>query len=103
MDEEVEFPHSVEVLFRPGMMPADRWIYEDALSQALEEKELGEVNGGGTALDGSFCDIAIDLADLKTGMQLVREVLKKCNAPETTVIVTSSSDGSQPVEHPVYE
>ncbi len=101
MDEELTFPHSLTVLFRPAMPPADRGYFEDELEEALEQQGLGEVIGGGTAIDGSFCDISIDVADISAGLHLIREVLRRCEAPETTVIL--AGDKFQRVAHRVYE
>ena len=101
MDEELTFPHSLAVNFRPGMDPADRGYFEEELAEALEQQVLGDVIGGGSAMDGSFCDISIDVADISAGLRLIREVLRRCEAPETTVII--AGDESQRVEHRVYE
>jgi hypothetical protein len=101
MDEELAYPHSLTVMFRPGTHPADRGYFEDELEEALEEQGLGEVIGGGSAMDGCFCDISIDVADPSEALRLIREVLRRCEAPETTVII--AGDQSQRVEYPVYE
>jgi hypothetical protein len=59
-------PRSLSILFRPGIPPADRHVIEDELAEALGE--LGEITGGGTAVDLSVCDISIDVTDYPRGV-----------------------------------
>src|SRR5262245_45913487 len=101
MDEELTYPHSLTVLFRPAMSPMDRGYFEDELEEVLEAQELGEIIGGGTAMNGAFCDISIDVANLADGIETIRQVLRRCKAPETTVII--SGDKANRVEHRVYD
>lgn len=50
--------------------PKHRFDLEDALQEILEEKQLGEITGGGTAQnpDGeiAYCDIEIQLTNDKS-------------------------------------
>jgi hypothetical protein len=90
--------HSLTVLFRPGMYPADRHAIEDELEEALGD--LGEISGGGTAVDLSECDIAVEVTDLEAGLRVLREVLRRLEVPESTVILQSDRER---VEYRVYE
>jgi hypothetical protein len=94
--------YSLSVIFRPGMHPADRGYFDDELEEALEKAGLGEIVGGGTAMDGSFCDIGIAVTNLEAALQLIREVLRRCDAPTSTVIVSGESKEDRR-EYRVYE
>ena len=100
MEEELDFPEDITVMFRPAMQPLDRGDYEDEIEDALEELNLGEVIGGGTAMDGTFCDISVCVSNLEEGIRVIREVLQRCEAPESTILMTGGPDDR--VEHPVY-
>src|SRR5262245_54587615 len=86
------------ILFRPAIQPLDRSCFENEVQQALEDKGL--VCGGGTAMDGEFSDISVAVADLDKGLRLIREVLRRCQAPQGTVIISGETERA---EHPVYE
>jgi hypothetical protein len=58
---------------------------------------LGEVVGGGTWLDGSECDIHVAVSDPEAGLWVIREVLRRLNAPASTRIRGDSG------EYAVYE
>ena len=75
-------PRSLTIVFRPGMLPADRHVIEDELEERLGE--LGETTGGGTAVDLSECDIGLDVADIAVGMRIIREVLMRLEVPLST-------------------
>jgi hypothetical protein len=96
-DEDDELPE-FSVFFRElGSHAGGRSYYEDELEEELERRGLGEVVGGGTWMDGSGCDIHVVVRDAKTGLAVIREVLRRLNAPSSTRIL---GDG---VEFPVYE
>jgi hypothetical protein len=86
------------VFFRElGAHAGGRSYYEDELEEELERLNLGEVLGGGTWLDGSGCDIHIAVREREAGLRVIREVLRRLNAPPSTRI---QGDG---VEFAVYE
>jgi hypothetical protein len=91
-------PHSLSILFRPGMYPAVRDAIDVELEVALGE--LGEITGGGTAVDLSMCDISLDVTDLAAGLRIILETLQRLEVPESTVIVQHEP---KRIEHPVYE
>ncbi len=90
-------PRSLAIIFRPGMLPADRHAIEDELEEALGE--LGEITGGGTAVDLSECDISLDVIDLEKGLQLLRKVLTRLKVAKSTVIVDYQAE---PIVYQVY-
>jgi hypothetical protein len=90
----------LSVIIRPGIYPADRHAIEDELEEVFAEDDLGEINGGGTAVDLSYCDMDITVTDLDAGLRVIREVLKRHEVPPTSVII---HHGAERVEYPVYE
>lgn len=92
--------YSLTVVFRPGMYPADRHAIEDELEEALAADGLGEITGGGTAVDLSECDITLDVTDLESGLRVLRETLQRLEVAESTVIVQFEPHR---IEHPVYD
>ncbi len=75
------------VFFRElGEHAGGRSYYEDELEEELERLGLGEVVGGGTWMDGSGCDIHIAVRDSEAGLRVIREVLRRLNAPPSTRI-----------------
>jgi hypothetical protein len=84
----VRIPEAIEPLHRGEK-------YEDPLEQALESAGLGSVTGGGEMLsapdeDGrreiEFCGIDIDLFDPQRGLELLRQELKRLDAPKGTIL-----------------
>ena len=65
--------------------------FEDPLQAELQKEQLGEVTGGGSQLAGrgkeiEFCGLDVDVTDRDRGLQLIREVMRRLNAPSDTVI-----------------
>jgi hypothetical protein len=86
------------VIFRElGEDVSGRSYYEDELDEELERLGLGQVVGGGTWLDGSGCDIDIEVRDPEAGLRVIREVLRRLDAPPSTRIRGGG------VEYAVYE
>lgn len=63
----MEYSYHVTVHLNAKFQPVDRFELEDALQSVLEKLELGEVDGGGTAISPSgeidSCDIEVYLKD----------------------------------------
>lgn len=57
---------------------------EDPLDEALREKGLGEVTGGGGGLGA--CNIDVEVTDAKRGLALIRKVLRKLEVAASTRI-----------------
>lgn len=73
------------------LMPLDRGDrYEDPLNEALSQRKLGEVTGGGTMQEKSgeieFIDIEIDLTDLDAGVPFVIRKLEELGAPKGSIL-----------------
>jgi hypothetical protein len=64
--------------------------YADPLQEALEERGLGEVSGGGTEVtdDGrvAWVGIDIELADLQGALEFTRQRLRELGAPLGSVL-----------------
>jgi hypothetical protein len=98
MSEEEPAWHDFSILFRElGAHAGGRSYYEDELEEELERLGLGEVVGGGTWMDGSGCDIGVVVSDSEAGLRVIRDVLRRLHAPESTRIVGDSG------EYGVYE
>ncbi len=83
MDQKPTFAYAQ---LNARIMPLDRGEqYEDPLSEALAEKGLGEVTGGGTMQSKSceiaYCGIDIDVLDVAKGIPFICEFLTQCGAP----------------------
>lgn len=79
--------HEFRIHFRElGEHAGGRSFYEDELDDELERLGLGEVIGGGTSLIGGGCDLEVSVWDAREGLRVIREVLARLNAPESTVI-----------------
>jgi len=86
----------VYVKIPESLMPMDRGDkYDDPLLAILEEKQAGEVTGGGSSLgekqaDGTcpikFVGVDVDLVELESGLAIVREALLGLDAPPGTEI-----------------
>jgi hypothetical protein len=82
--------HFVYVKLPEALMPDERSAkYEEPLGASLEERDLGEVTGGGTQLgekraDGKrgieFCGVDVELTDLDRGRALLRKRLVQLGA-----------------------
>jgi hypothetical protein len=64
--------------------------FEDPLQAALDKEDLGEVTGGGSQMgEGKsvkFCGLDVEVTDRDRGLQVIREVMRRLNAPRGTVI-----------------
>jgi hypothetical protein len=93
----MEFPHVVTARFYEHIEPIDRGDrYEDPLQAVLEQKNAGQVTGGGSQLGEQggieFADIEIELANLDAALGVVVEALEKAGAPQGSELV-DASDG----------
>ena len=71
--------------------PKHRFELEDALQEILEEKQFGEITGGGTAQnpDGeiAYCDIEIQLTDDKSdSVQWLADLLNRIGIPKGSLL-----------------
>ena len=65
--------------------------FEDPLQAALDAEALGEVSGGGSQLAGrgkeiEFCGLDVEVTDRERGLHLIREAMRRLDAPHGTVI-----------------
>jgi hypothetical protein len=89
--------YSLSIVFRPGMLPANRHEIEDEL-----EGEMGaaaEIVGGGTMVDLSESDIQLEVSDLEAALAAVRSVLRRLQVSEATRIYQVEPER---VEYTVY-
>ncbi len=82
--------------------PIDRGDYEDPLDDALIEKKLGEVTGGGTQLgeDGviEYCELEVLIkGDLDEAKQLIKETLENNGLPKGSKILGHGNDEDMPI------
>jgi hypothetical protein len=77
----------------PGnIQPVERGErFEDPLQAALDAENLGEVSGGGSQLAGrgkgiEFCGMDVEVIDRDRGLHLIREVMRRLDAPPGTII-----------------
>ena len=92
-----QYPHFV---FAKIMDPVDPLLrgqkYEDPLQVALEEKGLGEITGGGTQMDKNkrieWIGIDMQVANLDTALELVRQRLLELGAPQSSVLEFKRGD-----------
>lgn len=71
--------------------PLERWQkYEEPIASVLGEQKLGMVSGGGTKTDKNgvieYCDIGLEVIDLKKAIPLIVGALRKAGAPAGTEI-----------------
>jgi hypothetical protein len=83
--------HFVYVRIPEALPPLDRCDkYEDPLTAALADAELGEVTGGGQQLgEGDsilYCGVDVILTDREQGLAFLKQALRRLNAPTDTVI-----------------
>lgn len=85
------------------MAPLDRHAIEDDLDEALGDKDLGEVTGGGSwigkAKSGPQCNIDLEVTDFDKALKVIRRVLRKLKVDPRTEIVRYDPE----VRHSVYE
>src|SRR5436853_7197964 len=64
--------------------------YEDPLQAALAAEDFGEVTGGGSQMgEGKtveFCGLDVEVTDRERGLCVIRQVMRRLNAPPGTVI-----------------
>ena len=85
-----------------SIQPIDRGErYEDPLQEALEQKGLGEVTGGGTQLgekgEIEFADVEIMLADLNGAVEFTRIALEGLGAPAGSELLIEGPDGEKSI------
>jgi hypothetical protein len=73
------------------LYPAERGAkYEEPIKEALREANLGRVPGGGQQLgEGNsivYCGVDVVLTERVRGLELLRDVLVRLDAPAATVI-----------------
>jgi hypothetical protein len=92
----------LQINFRELSDDFDRDVIEEALNTALEQEGLGQANGCGGSVDGSSCDISVEVADIERGLQVVRQVLIPMRiAPSTTIDEVNDNYTIRAV-HPVF-
>jgi hypothetical protein len=78
------------------LQPMHRGHFADALHETLEQRQIGEVTGGGTQLAEepagiAYCDIEIYLTDdRQTTLDAVAEELNKLGAPKGSKLILSN-------------
>ncbi|HEX5220677.1 MAG TPA: hypothetical protein VFZ59_13985 [Verrucomicrobiae bacterium] len=100
-----QYPHFV---FAKIMDPIDPLVrgekYEDPLQATLEQKGLGEITGGGTQMDKNkrieWIGIDMQIANLDTALELVRERLLELGAPKGSVL--EFKRGNQELTLPIH-
>ena len=80
------YPHFVLVKIDEYIEPIDRGDrYEDPLIEELSKRDLGDVTGGGSQLDGDnrieYVCLDVELANLDEALSLTRDMLNKLGAP----------------------
>lgn len=85
------------------MAAFDRQGIEDDLDEALSEKDLGEVTGGGSwigkAKSGPQCNIDLEVTNFEKALKVIRRVLRKFKVDPRTEIVRYDPEMS----YSVYE
>ena len=88
-----------EILFQSAEFQFDgRDVVEDALEEALESEDLGEVSGGGSGM--GITNIDVEVTDAIRGLSVIRKVLHDLGVARSTVIAQYQPDK---VHHRVYE
>jgi len=101
-EEKKEYPHFVVARINEYIQPIDRGDrYEDPLNDALEEKGLGEVTGGGTEMSSEGriegVDLDIELANLDEALSLTRRTLVELGVPAGSRL-TYTQNGEEKTE-----
>ena len=91
MQDSQRSTHFVYAKLWEPIQPIDRGErYEDPLAEVLEERELGEVTGGGTQFSADyeiiFAGIDIELVNLDEGLEATRVLLEQRGAPRGSVL-----------------
>src|SRR5262245_35030285 len=85
--------HEFSVLFRElGAHAGGRSDYEGEVEEEVQRLGLGEVVGGGTWMDGSGCDMQVEVSDPEAGLRVIREVLRRLKAPTSTRIIGDAGE-----------
>jgi hypothetical protein len=92
----------LQINFRDVSEDFDRDLVEEALDAALEQEGLGQATGGGSFVDGSGCDISVDVSDVERGLYVVRQVLAQMQISPSTTIDEFNEDFTSRVVHPLY-
>ncbi len=105
-----ENPLFVYIKIPASLQPLERGEkFEDPLQEALEQRGLGEITGGGSQLSNldenghrsiEFCGLDVDLYEAASGLALLRSELARLQAPPGTVLLYEL-DGHE-WEEPVY-
>ena len=93
----MDFPHLVLARVYEHIEPIDRGErYEDPLDEAIKQRGVGRVTGGGSQLDElgaiTFADIEIELADLEASLQVVANALEAAGAPQGSELLLASDE-----------
>jgi hypothetical protein len=93
----MDFPHVVLARMYEHIEPIDRGNrYEDPLQAILEEKNLGQVTGGGSQLNElggiAYADLEIALANLDDSLRTVADALEQAGAPQGSELIHASDD-----------
>lgn len=80
------YPYRVNARIWEPVQPMDRIVrYEDPLDMALEERHLGGISGEGCQSSDEreieFVDIDLELANIDSALDLIRQVLEEAGAP----------------------
>jgi hypothetical protein len=99
------YPHFVFAKIMDTVDPLVRSDkYEGPLQVVLEQKGLGEITGGGTQMDQhkriEWIGIDLQIANLDTALELVRQRLLELGAPKGSVL--EFKRGDQEVTLPVH-
>lgn len=86
-----QYPHFVFARIMDTVDPLKRGEkYEDPLQAVLEHKGLGEITGGGTQMNKDkrieWIGIDMQIANLDTALELVRQRLLELGAPKGSVL-----------------
>jgi hypothetical protein len=100
------YPHFVFARIEDPIGPLERGVkYDHPLDDALAERDMGEVSGGGeeTTKDGhiSWIGLDIDLANLTDALEFTRQRLRELGAPPGSVL--EYQDGDKKVVLPIHE
>jgi hypothetical protein len=71
---------------------------EEPLDEALRAAKLGQVTGGGSGTETSNIDVEVN--DLKSGLAVIRSVLRGLGAAESTTI---NQYEPQKIRYPLFE
>jgi hypothetical protein len=100
------FPHFVFARIIDPITPLERGAkYHEPLNNALTERNIGEVEGGGAEItEGGRIDwvgLDIYLADLDDSLQFTRQQLRELGAPRGSVL--EYQEGEKEIILPIHE